>query len=218
MIQAIVCSSVPRSGAITSWRGPMMVSTSSVKRRVRRSSSPRVRAGGIEGDAALGSAEGQVHDAALPRHPHGQGRHFAEVHGGMVAQAALGRSAGEAVLDAVADEDFGTAIVHAHGNADDHGPLGLAEANADIGVEVDGFGDLVELPQGHLEGRGVLENRDGSVGTVVGSVGDRRSAVTGGRRVGCLCSGGHCVSSVGWGGEKSISGLYYIILRRRPPS
>ena len=41
MIQAMVCSSVPRSGAITSMRGPMMLSSSSVKRRVSRSSSPR---------------------------------------------------------------------------------------------------------------------------------------------------------------------------------
>ena len=79
MIQAIVCSSVPMSGAITSMRGPMMVSTSSVKRRVSRSFSPRERCGRVAGDAALGPAERQVHDAALPRHPHGQGRDLAEI-------------------------------------------------------------------------------------------------------------------------------------------
>ena len=140
MIQAIVCSSVPRSGAITSMRGPMMVSTSSVKRRVSRSSSPRRQRGRVAGDAALGAAERQVHDAALPRHPHGQGRHLAEVDAGVVAQAALGRAAGQAVLHAVADEDLGAAVVHADRDADDHGPLGQAQAFEDAVVDVDDLG------------------------------------------------------------------------------
>ena len=40
MIQAMVCSSVPMSGAMTSIRGPMIGRTSEVYRRVSRSSSP----------------------------------------------------------------------------------------------------------------------------------------------------------------------------------
>jgi hypothetical protein len=48
MIQAMVCSSVPTSGAITSTRGPMIDSTSSVNRRVTRSFSPSESAAGSQ--------------------------------------------------------------------------------------------------------------------------------------------------------------------------
>ncbi len=50
MIQAMVCSSVPISGAITSMRGPMIDSTSSVNRRVNRSFSPVDK---VEGSTAM---------------------------------------------------------------------------------------------------------------------------------------------------------------------
>ncbi len=49
MIQAMVCSSVPRSGAGISMSGPMIRKISLVKRRVIRSSSPRVMARGSQG-------------------------------------------------------------------------------------------------------------------------------------------------------------------------
>src|SRR5262249_6645391 len=76
--------------------------------------------GGIAGDAALGAAKGQVHDAALPGHPHGQGGHFAQVDAGMEAQATLGGAAGQAVLHTKADEALGAPVaVHADGDADD---------------------------------------------------------------------------------------------------
>ena len=48
----------------------------------------------IDGHAALGPAVGQVHHGALPRHPHGQGANFVQVGAGVVADAALGRTAG----------------------------------------------------------------------------------------------------------------------------
>src|SRR5207302_7476120 len=40
--------------------------------------------GRVAGDAAFGPAERQAHNAALPRHPHRQGGHFAEVHRGVI--------------------------------------------------------------------------------------------------------------------------------------
>ena len=50
---------------------------------------------GIADDAALGAAEGNVDDGALPGHPTGQGAHFVERDVGRVANAALGRAAGD---------------------------------------------------------------------------------------------------------------------------
>ena len=75
---------------------------------------------GVHGDAALGAAERQVHDAALPRHPHGQGGDLAEIHAGVVAQPALGRAAGERVLHAVAEERLRLARIAANGDAHHH--------------------------------------------------------------------------------------------------
>ena len=59
MIHAMVCSSVPMSGAITSMRGPMMGNTSSVYRRVRRSSSPRLSLVGSQAMPPLAPENGR---------------------------------------------------------------------------------------------------------------------------------------------------------------
>ncbi len=72
MIQAIVCSSVPRSGAMTSMRGPMMLNTSSVKRRVRRSFSPRLSWAGSQAMPPLAPPKGRFmmphfHDIHMAR-------------------------------------------------------------------------------------------------------------------------------------------------------
>ena len=61
---------------------------------------------GVADDAALGAAEGDVDDGALPGHPAGQGADFVEGDVGGVADAALGGAAGDGVLHAVAGEDF----------------------------------------------------------------------------------------------------------------
>ena len=61
---------------------------------------------GIANDAALGAAEGDVDDRALPGHPARQGANFVERHIGRIAHAAFGRAAGDGVLHAVAGEDF----------------------------------------------------------------------------------------------------------------
>jgi hypothetical protein len=73
------------------------------------------------------------------------------------------------VLDAVAGEDLGPAVVHADGDADDDGPLGLAETFQHAAVHLDGLGHQVELVAGHPEGRRQLE--DGVRGAVVFVIG-----------------------------------------------
>ena len=61
---------------------------------------------GVADDAALGSAEGDVDDGALPGHPAGEGADFVEGDVGGVADAALGGAACDGVLDTIAGEDF----------------------------------------------------------------------------------------------------------------
>ena len=82
--------------------------------------------GRVDDDAALGAAVGQVDDGALPGHPHGEGAHLVEGHGGGVADAALVRAAGVVVLHAVAREGAHAAVVHLDGEV--HGELAARPA------------------------------------------------------------------------------------------
>ena len=59
----------------------------------------------VADDAALGAAEGEVHQRALPRHPHRERLHLVERDAGVVADAALRRAARDVVRDAPAGED-----------------------------------------------------------------------------------------------------------------
>src|SRR5207244_1940972 len=115
-------------------------------------------------------------------------------------QPALGRAAGERVLDAEAEEAFGPAVVHADRDADDERPLGHAQPLQHAGVEVDMLGHGRELAEGHLKGWGTLEQGNRYV---------RRLAVAGdwfeepgGRLDG---RGGHA-DSFAQGGEKPWEG------------
>ena len=98
----------------------------------------------ITDDAALGSAEGDVDDGALPGHPGGEGADFVERDVGAVADAALAGAAGDGVLDAVAGEDFDVAVVHGDGDVDDDFAGGVAEDFPDSGFEVESFGGLIK--------------------------------------------------------------------------
>ena len=102
MIQAMVWAFVPTSGAGMSRSGPMMPSSSVAKRRVSARALARSACVGSQVDAALGAAERDVDQGALPGHPHRQRPDFVEVGRRVVAQAALGRAARDVVLDAVA--------------------------------------------------------------------------------------------------------------------
>ena len=69
----------------------------------------------IADHAALGSAEWNVDDGALPRHPAGEGANFVERNVGSVADAALGGAARDGMLHAESGEDFEAAVIHLHG-------------------------------------------------------------------------------------------------------
>ena len=66
----------------------------------------------VADDAAFPSAERDVGDGELPRHPRRERGHFIEGHIGVVADAALRGPERDVVLHAVAGEDFDLAVVH----------------------------------------------------------------------------------------------------------
>ena len=94
-----------RPGAGMSFSGPISLMISVVKRRVIRSSSRAREQLRVADDAALGAAERQAHQRALPRHPHRERLDLVERDAGVVADAALRRAARDVVRDALARED-----------------------------------------------------------------------------------------------------------------
>ena len=109
--------------------------------------------------AALAAAEGDVHHRRLPRHPGGQRLHFIQAHIGVVADAALGRAAGDVVLHAVAFEDLERAVVHLGGDGDDHLALRAPQHLAESRFELQVVGRLVELHLGDDVGVQVFLHR-----------------------------------------------------------
>ena len=99
---------------------------------------------GIADDAALGAAEGDVHDRALPGHPTGQRAHFIQRDVGSVADAALGRAARDGVLHPVAGEHFELSVVHHDRDVDDDFAIGLLQHAPQAGIELQLFGGDVE--------------------------------------------------------------------------
>src|SRR6202789_3324537 len=118
----------------------------------------------VADDAALGSAEGDVDDGALPGHPGGEGADFVERDVGRVADAAFGGAARDGVLDAIAGEDFDAAVVHGDGDVDDDLAGGVAQDFPDAGFEVESSGGLVEACGLREPGVGFELHRDGSSG------------------------------------------------------
>ena len=101
---------------------------------------------GVTDDAALGSAEGNVDDRALPGHPGGQGAHFVERNVGSEADAALARAAHRGVQNAVADEHFELAVVHPHGDVQGDLLAGMFQIAVEALLES-------EFLRGHFEAR-----------------------------------------------------------------
>ena len=81
----------------------------------------------VADDAALRAAERQVHQRALPGHPHRERLDLVERDGRVVADAALRRAAGDVVRDAPAGEDAHGAVVHRGRDRDLDRLLALAE-------------------------------------------------------------------------------------------
>ena len=150
-IQSMCCALVMTSGAGTSLTGPTFLASWRTQPRQICSCSRALRLCGIADHAALAAAERDVHDRALPGHPHGEGAHGVERLLRVEADAALGRAAGVVVLHAEAAEHLHVAVVHAHRDRE----LVLAQREAQQlargRVEVEDVGDLVELGLRHLE-------------------------------------------------------------------
>ena len=77
--------------------------------------------------AALGAAERNIHDCALPGHPTGKGADFIERDIGRVAHAAFGGATGNGVLYPESGEDFELAVVHGDRNVNDEFAVGILQ-------------------------------------------------------------------------------------------
>ena len=95
-------------------------------------------------------------DGAFPGHPGRERRDFVERHVRVIADAALGRSERDVVLNAIAGEDFDLAVVHLHRTRDDNLPLGVGEDAPDAWLEIEDAGRAVELLQHRSEDRAVF--------------------------------------------------------------
>jgi hypothetical protein len=102
----------------------------------------------VDGHAALGPAEGHVDEGALPGHPHRQRADVVEIGLGVEAEAALGRTSGHVVLNAVAGEHLDRAVVALDGKANRQLTLGHPKHGPDPGVECEVIRGGVELGQG----------------------------------------------------------------------
>ena len=74
-----------------------------------------VHRSGVAGDATFCAAEREIHERALPTHPHGECGDFAEFDVWRVADTAFAGAEGEVVLDAMSGEGVNLAIVHPDG-------------------------------------------------------------------------------------------------------
>ena len=82
---------------------------------------------GVDPDAALGAAEGDIEQCALVGHERGERLYLGQRHMVAVADAALVGPQDVVVLDAVAGEELDRAVIHADGEVDDDLVLGLAQ-------------------------------------------------------------------------------------------
>ena len=114
---------------------------------------------GVYGDAALGAAERDVDDGALPGHPHRERLDLVERDAGMEADAALRGAPRDRVLDAVPGEDLDLLVVHLDRYG--HGQLALRQAQelARSGVEREEVRGAFELDERKLVGVEVLGGR-----------------------------------------------------------
>ena len=101
--------------------------------------------------AALGAAERQRHESALPGHPHRQGLDLVLGDARVIPDPALGRAAGHVVDDAVALEDADGAVVHHDGNRDADRLLAFREDPDEIRLDAERLADLSQLSASQLE-------------------------------------------------------------------
>src|SRR5438094_373192 len=99
----------------------------------------------VDDDAALGAAERDADDSALPRHPHRERLDLVQRHVGVVADATLGRPAVDVVLDTVPREDPRMPVIELDGEVARELALHLAQDLTQPRLELDDLGRLVEL-------------------------------------------------------------------------
>ncbi len=107
---------------------------------------------GIAGDTALRAAEGNVHEGALPGHPHRQRADLVEVGGGVIAEPTLGRPSSHVVLDPIAGEHAHTAVVQPDREANRELAVRRPKRLAHSRIEVKVVGSSVELGERGRQG------------------------------------------------------------------
>ena len=95
----------------------------------------------------FGPAVGDIHHSTLPGHQGRQRSDLAEVHVRVITDAALARSSGTGVLDAVARENLDQAVVHHDRHGHRQFPLRVTQDGVNAGIQAQSLGDFVELSQ-----------------------------------------------------------------------
>jgi hypothetical protein len=120
---------------------------------------------GITHDAALGTAERDVHHRALPSHPGGERRHLVQRHRHVEADPALRGTTRGVVQHAVAGVHVHLAVVAYHRHRHDDLLLGTAQHLVQAGIEAEPLGRVVETRHHGLERVLLGEERAVLVGT-----------------------------------------------------
>src|SRR3569623_2108358 len=142
IIQTMVWLLVLTSGAGMSRSGPMFVPSAAVKRRVLAR---------VELDAALTTAERNLVERALVRHPRCERLHLVEVRLVVIAHAALVQAEDVVVLNAIALEHLEAAAVAPHREVHDQLVLRLPEDLGDVLLDVDQLHRLLDQLRRDLE-------------------------------------------------------------------
>ena len=115
---------------------------------------------GVTRDPALRAAERDVHQRALPRHPHGERLDLVERDVGVVPDPALRRPARDVVRHPVSLKRLDRAVVHDDRDRDDDGLLAFPQNLDQVLVDLEDLADLAKLVLGELE-RVLAEMGDG---------------------------------------------------------
>jgi hypothetical protein len=116
----------------------------------------------VAADAALRTPVGKPEQRALPGHPHRERGALAEIHLGVVADAALRRAEHRGVLNAVGRERANGPVVELHGQGQDHRPLRVPQPLGHPLGDLRFRERLLELrPRLPVERRVPLERRHG---------------------------------------------------------
>ncbi len=149
-------ASVPASGAGMSSMGPMMGQDFAGVAPGEAFFFAHGELARVADDASLGAAEGEINQGVFPGLEHRQGHDFVAIDRDVVADAALERPAGVAVLGAIAGEDLDFAVVHADWAGDRQDAFGAGEDLPPDRVEVHRLIDAVEIFVGVLPELGMF--------------------------------------------------------------